>query len=171
MSKEDDIGNGKLGKEDDLEEGSGLHGVLTNQTLMLGGQEDPEESPGRGLEDGGDQEFVPDQTLSSSTTTDSSVERSTGQSLTTVQHEDGGCGITDIWEGCSFEGMVFLDVSSTEGGDGLFNIIRNSNTDTTLSVCHDGVKDDVRKKDIVMAGDNVTLTPSSVNCGEGSHYE
>ena len=85
MSKEDDIGNGKLGKEDDLEEGSGLHGVLTNQTLMLGGQEDPEECPGRGLEDGGDQEFVPDQTLSSSTTA-SSVEESTVPSLTTIQH-------------------------------------------------------------------------------------
>ena len=66
---------------------------------------------------------------------------------------------------------MFLDVSSTEGGDGMFNIRRNNSTDTTLSVYPDGVKDDDRKKDIMMTGEKVTLTPSSVNYGEGSHSE
>ena len=168
LDREDDIKEENWKKEDDLEEGRALQDILTQQTLMLGGQEDPERSPGRGLEDGGDRRLVPGQTLSSPTTTDSSVGLTTGQSLTTVQHEDGGHGITDIWEECSFEGMVFLDVSSTEGGDGLFNIVRNSTTDTPLSTCQGGVKDDVRRTDIVKTGGYLTLTPSSVSCGEGS---
>ena len=133
LSNEDDIMKEKMEKEDDLGEGIGVQGVLTNQTLVLGGQEDPKECPVWGLEDGGDQEVVPEQTPSSSST-DSGVEEPTDSSLASVHH-DGEEGPTNTLEGCSFEEMVFLDVSCSQGGDGTFDISRSNIMDTVLSQC------------------------------------
>ena len=111
-------------------EGIGVEGVLTHQTLKLRGQDDLRDCLGWGLEDGGDQEVVPEQTPSSSST-DSGVEEPTDSSLASVHHDGEEC-LTNTLDGCSFEGM---DVSCSQGGDGTFDISRSNIMDTVLSQC------------------------------------
>ena len=95
----------------------------------------------------------------------------TDSSLATVHHDDGGEDLTNILEGCSFEGMVFLDVSCSQCGDGTFDISRNNITDTIPSLCPDRRDDDDGENNIVVTDRMVTLTPSSVSYCEGSHSE
>ena len=91
----------------------------------------------------------------------------TDSSLATAHHDDGGEDLTNILEGCSFEGMVFLDVSCSQCGDGTFDISRNNITDTIPSLCPDRRDDDDGENNIVVTDRMVTLTPSSVRYCEG----
>ena len=154
-------------KEDDLRDRNEGGVVLTLQLAETRGQDDRRDCPRLGLEDGEDQEVIPDQTPSSSSSTVGGGESSTDE-LTSAQNTGEEC-LTNAVVRCSFEGMVFLDVSCSQGGDGTFTFEGDNSQDTTISRCPDRRQDEGMGDNILVSMDNTTLTPSSVEHGEGSY--